>query len=147
MCCPYFDPSERFDRISWVNPPRMPLGDPYRGVCLAGPGGPAPDTDTLRELCNFGYARGRCGSFTMDDAPDAVRFSIVEDADGTIELHYILEKHHAPHQHGRMRFAPDGVLCGTSDGGLLGRQARAYIGSYLRRKTDPRNGARNSHGR
>jgi len=56
-----------------------------------------------REVCNCGYARGRCGHFPDDERVDAVRFSL-----GTGDrLIYILEKDHAPIEHGEINGATD----------------------------------------
>ncbi len=50
-----------------------------------------------REVCNCGYARGLCAHFPNDANADAVRFSIVGE-----RLIYILEKDHAPLEHGEV---------------------------------------------
>jgi hypothetical protein len=57
-----------------------------------------PEETEQREICNTGYARGRCDRFPTDAEADAVRFS--SNRDGT--LVYILEKDHAPVRHGRV---------------------------------------------
>jgi len=48
-----------------------------------------------RETCDCGYARGRCAHFPDDAGADAVRFSMAGE-----RLIYILEKDHAPLEHG-----------------------------------------------
>ena len=55
-----------------------------------------PEEQEQREICNTGYARGRCAKFPANAEADAVRFSA--DRDGVVV--YILEKDHAPLRHG-----------------------------------------------
>ncbi len=90
MACPYFYPTERMD---WPSAPRTPLGAPYVGLCQASEKGRVePEPGTLRELCNFGYARSRCPHHPADSGEaDAVRF------DGR---RYILEKDYSPFRTG-----------------------------------------------
>src|SRR5437870_1571679 len=67
--------------------PRLPLGDPYYGTCLARPKELFdPPEAVQRDLCNCGYARGRCDHFTDDAAADAVRFSVTGDESGIVRL-------------------------------------------------------------
>ncbi|MCX6623524.1 MAG: hypothetical protein NTY38_21150 [Acidobacteria bacterium] len=87
MACPFFYPTER---MTWPAAPRTPWGAPYEGLCQAGEAGFRPDEETERELCNFGYARGRCRHYPGGPGgaeADAVRF------DGG---RYILEKDYGP---------------------------------------------------
>jgi hypothetical protein len=51
-------------------------------------------------FCNFGYARGRCAEFPDSSTADAVRFSVAGNADGIVKIVWILEKDHAPVEHG-----------------------------------------------
>ena len=62
-----------------------------------------PAESTQREVCNCGYARGRCEHFPAGMEADAVRFSM--GADG--RLIYIFEKDHAPLEHGVIDAATD----------------------------------------
>jgi len=85
MACPFFYPTERME---WPSAPRTPLGAPYTGLCRA-VGEFRPDEQTLRELCNFGYARTRCPHHDAAPFPDA-------DA---VRFHggrYVLEKEYGP---------------------------------------------------
>lgn len=131
MPCPFFLPTHRLDCGAWVRPPRLPLGDPYAGVCHSDPSAPVePPEAHQRELCNCGYARYRCAHFPEDAAADAVRFSVVEDTAGRIELVYVIEKDHAPAEHGRLVYVQDADrLEGPHTTGLLARQARAFLES------------------
>ncbi len=147
MACPYFWPQQRFEDRRKL--PRLPLGDPYSGVCRVDPMRDwRPDEDTLRELCNVGYARSRCPRFPEAPGPDAIRFSAVSDTDGALRIFYVREQDHEPLEHGHIDCSSDAgqVLSGPADQ-MLREQARAYAGSYLRRKSQPEELARNPHRR
>lgn len=131
MACPFFLPVSVVAPSVWVRPPRMPLGDTYAGMCCAGPGEPnEPPERRQRELCNRGYARGQCDSFPGAAAADAVRFSINGEEDGRIRMVYVLEKDHAPVEHGPLEFTD--TLAGVEGRALLAAQARAFVESYRR---------------
>ena len=120
MPCPFFLPLRPLDRGAWLTPPRFPLGDPYFGLCHADPSAPHESPEShQRELCNHGYARGRCSHFPASAPADAVRFSLAGD-----DLIYALEKDHAPIAHGRLRF---NAGAGPPGDELLIRQARAFL--------------------
>lgn len=115
----------------------MPLGDAWSGICCAAPAGEwRPDANTLQQLCNFGYARAKCGR-VPPGAPDAVRFGISNDREGLIRIYWVMEKDHLPFAHGPLEYsrAEAGFVAAHPDAGLT-RQAQAYITSYLRRKAD-----------
>ena len=82
-------------------------------------------------LCNFGYARGLCGHFPDESSADAVRFSVVGNAEGTVRFIWILEKDHAPLDHGFLEFR-EGEFAEAPQG-ALGIQARAFVENYLSR--------------
>jgi hypothetical protein len=109
----------------------MPLGDPHTGICAAKEG-EVPD-GRLRSCCNTGYARGACPSFPGGDAPDAVRFGIVERKGGVATIRYVVERDHHPFDHGTL-ILREGEL--PEDCKLVERQARAFLDSYLRRGFD-----------
>src|SRR6476659_8816765 len=102
MACPLFKPERRLDAGGWDPAPRLPLGDAWAGECTAGCAEP-PAEATQREVCNSGYARGRCEHFPATMEADAVRFSMGEDG----RLIYIFEKVHAPLEHGEIDPATD----------------------------------------
>jgi hypothetical protein len=102
MACPFFKPSRRLDSGGWDPAPRLPLGDAWGGECTAGCAWEPPES-TQREMCNCGYARGRCDHFPDDGEADAVRFSMAANE----RLIYILEKDHAPIEHGEINGAMD----------------------------------------
>jgi hypothetical protein len=136
VACPFFFPVERFEDGAWLKPPRLPLGDPCRGVCYA-PGDPAtPSTDELRTLCNLGYARGTCTRFPADAEADAIRFSITKDRDETVDLIYIFEKDYGPLRHGTLRYqTAESRLCDAPANPILCAQAERFLESYIRRRT------------
>lgn len=102
MACPLFKPARRLDAGGWNPAPRLPLGDPWAGECTAGCA-EQPAESTQREVCNGGYARGRCEHFPAGIEADAVRFSMADDG----RLIYIFEKDHAPLEHGEIDAATD----------------------------------------
>lgn len=113
MACPFFMPIERLDDGPWIHAPRLPLGGSYRGTCHARPGEVIEPPDSHRDLCNCGYARGRCDRFPEDSVADAVRFSMTGN-----QLTYVLERDCAPVEHG---------IVTDAAGELLSRQARAFM--------------------
>ncbi len=149
MACPYFFPVEKFADKAWAKPPRLPLGDPYTGLCCADPLREwRPDEATLRDLCNRGYARRRCSRFPDDASPDAVRFTVSADLGSVLKLYYVIEKNRSPVEHGPMEYSSEtGQLLPDTAGGLLQKQAQAYIDSYLRRKHEPQDEAHNPNRR
>ena len=122
MSCPFFKPLLRLDAGGWDPSPRLPLGDAWGGVCVSGCDW-APPEATQREVCNIGYARGRCDRFPAERVADAVRFSAAGD-----RLVYILEKDHAPVEHGEIDSA-------TDPREPLASQARAFAESWRRSTT------------
>lgn len=119
MACPFFLPERPMDTSAWAIPPRYPLGDAYSGRCTA-PLAPIPTEERQADLCNYGYARGRCECFPPGTSADAVRFSLAGD-----RLIYIYEVEHAPSAHGPV----DG-----SDDPVLQAQARAFRDSIAQRR-------------
>jgi hypothetical protein len=137
MPCPYFLPSRPLDGPAWIQPPRLPLGDAYAGTCLAHPAEVVePAEARLRELCNCGYARGRCQRFPHDSAGDAVRFSVTDNKNGQVRVVYIVEREHVPVEHGVLEFAGEEMRAGGRISELLARQARVFVESYLRRRVN-----------
>ncbi len=117
MACPFFKPVQRLDRGGWDPAPRLPLLDAWSGVCTAADDWTPPET-IQREVCNCGYARGLCDRFPSGEAADAVRFSLLSQ-----RLIYVLEKDHAPVEHGEI----DPV---TDSREPLASQARAFMESW-----------------
>lgn len=131
MACPYFEPAGRLSDERWIRPPRMPLGAACAGVCRA-PSAEEyrPDAATLYENCNLGYARGRCQHFPESSPADAIRFAASTVSEGLIRIRYIVEKDHAPVDHGIFEYSA-GQLSGPESPVVLRSQARAFLESYL----------------
>jgi len=102
MACPLFKPVRQLDAGGWDPAPRLPLGGAWAGECTAGCA-EQPVESTQREVCNSGYARGRCAHFPNGMEADAVRFSMR----GNGRLIYIFEKDHAPIEHGEIDAATE----------------------------------------
>ena len=116
MACPYFQPVARLDSSAWDPAPRLPLGDAWSGFCLALTSSFEPPESIQHELCNCGYARGRCAHFPAESSADAVRFA---HEPGSQKLLYILEKDHAP-----LAF---GEFLESQHGAAMIAQARAFL--------------------
>lgn len=126
MACPFFLPVRRLGSDGSNPAPRLPLGGAYGGSCHALVSGPIEPPEAIqRDLCNCGYARQRCSHFPVNGAADAVRFSVTGHQDGRVTLVYILEKDHAPMEHGPLDPAREARE-------PLASQARAFVESYLR---------------
>ncbi len=122
MACPFFEPRELLPPGFWTHRPRLPLGDAYSGLCHARGD---PSGEHQYELCNHGYARGLCEHFPASCSTDAVRFSVT--CEEPLRLVYILEKDHAPIEHGEL--APNSIVVS---------QACAFVASYLRLRAETR---------
>ena len=88
-----------------------------------------PDSETVRDLCNYGYARGRCARFPGGDSADAVRFAIGSDDQTLVVIRYAIERDHYPLDQGELSLRRAPPIAGS----VLLRQAHAYLQSYLRR--------------
>lgn len=117
MVCPFFKPVRRLDPGGWDPAPRLPLVDAWSGVCTAAYDWTPPEA-IQRDVCNCGYARGRCDRFPSGEAPDALRFSLLSE-----RLIYVLEKDHAPVEHGEINPV-------TDPREPLASQARAFMESW-----------------
>jgi hypothetical protein len=149
MACPYFFPTERFAESAWPKHPRLPLGDPYNGICRADPMRErSPAAQTLRECCNVGRASHRCSHFPKEDGPDAIRYSVASDAEDVIRIFYVAERANRSVDHGTVEFeTATGLFRDGPAGETLEKQARAYVESYLRRKQEPEQHSRSPHRR
>lgn len=130
MACPYFYPLARMDEKQWPNPPRLPLGDPYSGLCHARSNAAVPIDSSVRDLCNQGYARNGCAEFPSGEGPDAVRFCVASDTNQIVRILFVVESNHLPCEHGALEFPS----YSNSAESILQRQAGAYLESYSRRK-------------
>jgi len=122
VACPFFRPLRPMEWSSG----RAPLGGMFEGACEQHGTGAA-------RLCNFGYARGLCIHFPEDSAADAVRFSVDGSAGGVLRLIWILEKDHAPLEHGVLEYRESSGEFVAAPEGVLAIQARVFLENYLRR--------------
>jgi len=114
---------------------RVPLGDLWRGACTAGSIPYRPEDSVASELCNMGYARGRCERYARGSAGDAIRFLIARDENDLIRVAYVVEQDHHPAAHGTLEyFRSAGAFAGDAGNPMLASQALAYVTSYLRRR-------------
>lgn len=136
MACPFFVPSRRLENTGWVRPPRLPLGDYFGGACYAQPSGVIELPESRqRELCNCGYARGKCDRFPSGSTADAVRFSVTDDTPNRLLMVYVVEKDHAPAKFGTLEYLiAEAHLDGLPISDILVQQARAFLESYLRHR-------------
>ena len=68
-----------------------------------------------------------------------MRFSVTDDTLTRLSIVYVIEKDHAPAQHGMLEY----VICvahldGSGIGDVLMQQARAFLESYLSRRANVR---------
>jgi hypothetical protein len=135
MACPYFYPVE-----ARAGSATLPLGGWWKGVCLAVPGAPQAEAEGGGECdknCNLGYARGECVRFPAGEGPDAVRFTISSHENTAIRIDYVVERDHHPFAHGRLEYSTAAAgFAMPPETATLGRQAQAYVESYLRRKEE-----------
>ncbi len=132
MACPFFMPVAFIAQDDWLHAPRLPLGGLYGGVCCARAEPFEPPESSRNDVCNCGYARGRCDRFP-DGAADAVRFSALSHAGGRLKLVYVLEKDYAPAESGTLEYSLDEARFVDEPASLLASQAKAFAQSYLRR--------------
>jgi hypothetical protein len=110
-------PSVRVDASEWLHAPRLTLIDEYRGSCHVSVAF-QPEESAQRDVCNCGYAGGRCDRFPEGSA-DAVRFSVIGEA-----ILYVFEKDHFPLRHA---VAEPGSEVADP---VLAAQIRAFSESY-----------------
>lgn len=137
MACPHFMPVARFQEGFWIVPPRLPLNDTFRGVCRASSEEFEPPERSQRELCNCGYARGRCERFPNESA-DAVRFSVTAEKDGVLRVVWVMEHDHSPGDHGVLEYSIAESRVLGDIGEVLLAQLRAFLQNYLNRTMSAR---------
>jgi hypothetical protein len=68
-----------------------------------------------------------------------VRFSVTDDTPNRLVLVYVVEKDHAPVEHGTLEYLiADSHLDGPVISDVLVQQARAFLESYLSRRAGKR---------
>lgn len=133
MACPFFFPTEKTN-AGWAFPSRLPLGTGYCGTCHAAGHEVTPTESELRDFCNLGYA-AQCSRLPADRHADCVRFVVAKDEGARIALHYVIEREHAPIEHGELDFDCGQAAWLTKVEDLcLQRQAEVYLAGYLERR-------------
>ena len=97
-------------------------------MCQADAVEQSPSEQTQRDTCNFGYGRRCCSWFPSGGEIDAVRFSVLREADGVVTVQYILERDYSPASHGTFE-SHDGVIPADVPEPIA-RQAAAFIRAY-----------------
>lgn len=136
MACPFFRPAARLEVDLWPHRQRLPLGDGFCGTCQApGHQGQEPAEQQLKDFCNLGYAR-QCSWLPQERVADAVRFAVARDFGSSITLHYVLERDHAPVEHGKLEYQVASATwsCGHAEE-TIQAMADAYMRAYLTRRT------------
>jgi hypothetical protein len=133
VACPYFEPT----KLSVDAKTLRPLRNFWSGMCHAEPAEPFEQSDelVLSECCNMGYARNKCSRFPEAPGPDAVRFTVVRDAERMVLVSFAVEKNHLPYAQGLLEYSrsEQSFLVGHPNR-LIEQQARAYLAGYLRVK-------------
>lgn len=138
MACPFFLPTEELTAWAWHARPRLPLGDPWKGLCTAaGHDREMPSEQALKEWCNFGYAK-KCPWLPAKRHADKISFSIARDKEEIILIYYVFEVDHTPGEHGTLQYDNQhGRWLKTHSDARLQKQAECYLASYLQRKQTP----------
>lgn len=135
MACPFFFPQQRRDDLAWPHPARLPLGAGFGGLCRAhGDAATEPGDPALRDFCNLGYA-GACPRLPGERAADCARYAVHLDAGARIVIAWVLERDHAPGEHGHVEYdRTAGAFASQHPDPCLQRQLECYLESYLRRQ-------------
>ena len=139
MACPYFRPTEPSRHDLAPQHAMLPLGGLWAGMCHASPDSPCePDAAALLPLCNLGYARGACSAFPREPTgrtPSASRSRRSPEAssDSTTCWNATTTRFHTGRWSSTRRAKRSPTLPPMK---ACGRQARAYLASYLRRKAE-----------
>ena len=137
--CPFFLPTEKISGALWPFPSRLPLGEGWRGECMApGHEHSAPGEEELRECCNLGYAR-TCARLPQERAADAVRFSVSVQGANVLHVFYVCEKNHVPGETGRLEYdAAQGRWVTQHPNAAMQKLAECYVEAYQSRKHEAR---------
>ena len=142
MACPYFYPDA--NRRHDLAPASMRMLAAGRPVGRRVPRRPRQPVRNLTKpvllpLCNLGYARGDCAAFPASRRARTPSASPSRSDDGaSLRLYYVVERDHHPFAHGPLEYSHGArsVHRPRPPMKACGRQAQAYVASYLRRKAE-----------
>jgi hypothetical protein len=138
MACPFFEPLAPVAEPEFRNG-RLPLIQEHLGTCHAG----ADLATASGAACNHGYPRGACERFPATEPSTALRYSVLRDAPGELELLCIVEERHAPVRTRRLHFSVEFDRLRESDlETCLAAQTLAFCRAYLRVVAGTRNNVR-----
>lgn len=138
MACPFFMPTEKFEKGAWAHPARLPLGCGWSGYCTApGHDGESPSTEQLQQFCNLGYAEG-CPRLPRERRWDSVRFgarnatAAPNAGKPSLHIRFVCERAHLPVEHGLLEFdIAAGQWLKQHPEGQVQRLAECFLSSYL----------------
>lgn len=135
MACPYFIPDKRCDAELWPHRARLPLGDGFRGHCVAHAGEAyAPSEREVGDFCNLGYAGG-CDRLPPGREADAIRFAAAREQDGILKVQYVFELAHAPGERGTLEYELANSTWRSAHADIrVQSKAQCYLESYLARR-------------
>jgi hypothetical protein len=102
VACPFFIPTEPHERELWPHRFRLSLGDGFAGHCGVQAPEKSCDDETLRSLCNLGYAG--CAQLPAERAFDAVRFLVQKESSTTLRVQFACERANRPVGAGELRY-------------------------------------------
>jgi hypothetical protein len=87
----------------------------------------------LQACCNLGYAK--CSRLPQERAADCVRYAVGADGEQRIVLTWVLERGHAPGQHGHAEYdCGAGRFAAPHPDPQVQRQLECYLEQYLARR-------------
>ena len=135
MACPYFIPAEPHERELWPHRDRLPLGDGFAGHCGACATAAPCDDETLRLLCNLGYAA--CEHLPAEREFDAVRFQVQSESSTTLRIQFACEAAHEPALVGVLRYDQSSMSWMEPPDARLLHLAEAVVHAWIGRHGRP----------
>ena len=136
MACPFFEPQYVARDPKHVSA-RVPLIEEYDGVCHASSELRAIPEELRFRCCNHGYSQGCCPSFPRNEARSSVRYHVVRQHAGELDVMLVEEQNFAPLRWRSIKYHSTGELIEPLlDDVCLRAQLIAFCRSYLRRFAD-----------
>lgn len=133
MACPFFEPQAVAANPRHANA-RLPLIQEYDGACHAAAEPFTAPPEHRFSNCNHGYSRAACGRFPIAETRSALRYTVVKDSGGVLEIICIEERDHTPVAWHPARFSVEtGLLEPAIPDTCMRAQALAFCRSYLAR--------------